>query len=70
AEAANRKGIVFVGFDAVDDAVAAVKDGKLAATVAQQPDLMGKLSVETALKYLGKTSVDANIPVDLSLVTK
>jgi len=70
AEAANREGIVFVGFDAVDDAVAAVKDGKLAATVAQQPDLMGKLSVETALKYLGKTSVDANIPVDLSLVTK
>ncbi len=70
AEAANREGIVFVGFDAVDDAVAAVKDGKLAATVAQQPGLMGKLSVETALKYLGKTSVDANIPVDLSLVTK
>jgi len=70
AEAANREGIVFVGFDAVDDAVAAVKEGKLAATVAQQPDLMGKLSVETALKYLGKTSVDANIPVDLSLVTK
>ncbi|MDY6867245.1 MAG: D-ribose ABC transporter substrate-binding protein [Chloroflexota bacterium] len=70
AEAANREGIIFVGFDAVDDAVAAVNDGKLAATVAQQPDLMGQLSVETAIKYLDKTSVDTNIPVDLSLVTK
>ena len=70
AEAAKRDGIVFVGFDAVDDAVAAVKDGKLAATVAQQPDLMGKLAVETALKSLGGEKVEANIPVDLSLVTK
>jgi len=70
AEAANREGIVFVGFDAVDDAVAAVKDGKLAATVAQQPDLMGQLSVETALEYLGGATVEANIPVDLSLVTE
>jgi ribose transport system substrate-binding protein len=70
AEAAKREGIVFVGFDAVDDAVAAVKDGKLAATVAQQPDLMGKLSVDTAIKFLGGTSVEANIPVDLSLVTE
>ena len=29
--------IVFVGFDAIDDAIAAIKDGTLAATVAQQP---------------------------------
>jgi ribose transport system substrate-binding protein len=70
AEAAKRTGIVFVGFDAIDDAVAAVKDGKLAATVAQQPELMGKLAVETAVKYLSGESVAASIPVDLSLVTK
>ncbi len=70
AEAAKREGIVFVGFDAVDDAVAAVKNGKLAATVAQQPDLMGKLAVEAAIKFLGGEKVEASIPVDLSLVTK
>ena len=70
AEAAGRTGIVFVGFDAVDDAVQAVKDGKLAATVAQQPSLMGTLAVYTALEHLNGMTVDAYIPVDLSLVVK
>lgn len=69
AEAAGRAGIVFVGFDAVDDAVQAVKDGKLAATVAQQPALMGQLAVETAVKALNGEQVTAYIPVALSLVT-
>jgi ribose transport system substrate-binding protein len=61
--------ITFVGFDAVDDAVAAVKEGTLAATVAQQPDMMGKLGVETAVAYLGGEDVPEYIPVDLALVT-
>jgi ribose transport system substrate-binding protein len=69
-EAANRTGIVFVGFDAIDDAVQAVKDGKLAATVAQQPAEMGRLAVETALKSLNGEKVEASIPVPLTLVTQ
>ncbi len=70
AEAAGRTGIVFVGFDAIDDAVKAVQEGKLAATVAQQPALMGELAVQTAVKYLNGEKVEAYIPVALSLVTK
>jgi ribose transport system substrate-binding protein len=70
AEAANRTGIVFVGFDAIDDAVQAVKDGKLAATVAQQPAEMGRLAVETALKSLNGEKVEPSIPVPLTLVTQ
>ena len=35
-EASGRE-IIIVGFDATDDAVAAVKEGKMSATVAQQP---------------------------------
>lgn len=70
AEAAGRKGIVFVGFDAVDDAVKAVKDGRLAATVAQQPKEMGLLGVEYAVKYLGGETIPDNIPVPLMLVTE
>ena len=70
AEAAGRTGIVFVGFDAVDDAVQAVKDGKLAATVAQQPALMGQLAVETSIKHLNGEAVESYIPVALSLVTE
>lgn len=68
AEAAGRTGIVFVGFDAVDDAVAAVDAGKLAATIAQQPSEMGRLGVENAIVFLGGASIDTYIPVDLALV--
>ncbi len=70
AEAAGRSAeIIFVGFDAVDDAVNAVNDGRLAATVKQQPALMGQLGVEVALRSLGGEPVDTYIPVDLSLVS-
>ena len=70
AAAAGRTGITFVGFDAVDDAVAAVKAGTLAATVAQQPSEMGKLGVEYAIRHLNGETVPASVPVDLALVTK
>lgn len=70
AKAAGRDAaITFVGFDAVDDAVAAVKAGELAATVAQQPAVMGQLGVETAVSYLNGDTVPTFIPVDLALVT-
>ena len=62
--------IVFVGFDAVDDARAAVAEGSLAATVAQQPALIGALGVEAALAYLEGNSVRESVPVDLQLVTE
>ena len=68
AKAAGREGIVFVGFDAVDDAIAAVQAGDLAATVAQPPDLIGYLGVETAAAYFAGAEVAASIPVDLALI--
>ncbi len=71
AQAAGRdKGIVFVGFDAVDDAVKAVKAGELEATVAQQPAVIGELGVKTAVDFLNGKSVQKNIPVPLSVVSK
>mgnify|MGYP001497377044 CR=1 FL=1 len=70
ATAAGREGITFVGFDAVDDAVAAVNNGTLAATVAQQPALIGQLGVETALAYLNGETVAESVPVSLALVQK
>jgi len=70
AEAAGRADkIIFIGFDAIDDAVTAVKAGKLAATIAQQPAEMGRLSVEMAAKSLRGETVDKYVPVPLSLVT-
>lgn len=67
---ASGKSILVVGFDAIDDAVQAVKDGKMAATVAQQPELIGALGVETADKVLKGETVEASIPVELKLVTE
>lgn len=70
AEAAGRaEEITFVGFDAIDDALQAVRDGRLAATVAQQPALMGELGVQTAVAYLNGEGVEDYIPVDLELIT-
>lgn len=70
AEAAGRADmIIFVGFDAIDDAVNAVEVGNLAATIAQQPALMGRLSVIEAIRFLNGEQVQGYIPVDLSLVT-
>ncbi len=67
---ASGKNILVVGFDAIDDAVASVNDGKMAATVAQQPDMIGALGVETAAKVLNGETVEKSIPVELKLVTK
>lgn len=67
---ASKRGILVVGFDATDDAVASVEAGDMAATVAQQPELMGKIAVETAVKALKGEKVDSNIPVELKLITK
>ena len=69
AKDAGRDGIVFVGFDAIDDAIAAVEAGSLTATIAQQPSEMGRLGVETAVKALKGDTVPSTIPVDLALVT-
>ena len=69
-EAVSGKDILVAGFDATDDAVAAVQEGRMAATVAQQPDLMGATAVETAQKLMNGDSVDKTIPVDVQLVTK
>lgn len=70
-EAAGRlSAIRIVGFDATDDAVKAVREGKMAATVAQKPRTMGAIAVETAKKVLDGASVDKFIPVPLELVTK
>lgn len=60
--------IIVVGFDAIPDALNAVKKGEMAATVAQQPYLMGQLAVQKAHEYL--TNKTVFIPVELELVTK
>lgn len=67
---ASGKQVLIVGFDGTDDGIAAVKRGKLGATIAQQPDLIGALGVETADKMLKGEKVEANIPVPLKVIAE
>ena len=68
-KAAGKEGkIQVVGFDATADAVKAVQDKKMAATVAQKPKDIGRLGVESAVKVMGGQSVEKSIPVPLELV--
>ena len=70
AKALKGKNIIVVGFDGNDDAVKAVQNGEMAATIAQQPDLMGSLAVENAIKVIKGENVEKEIPVDLKLIKK
>ncbi|WP_233119033.1 ribose ABC transporter substrate-binding protein RbsB [Aggregatibacter actinomycetemcomitans] len=67
--AANKK-VLVVGFDGTDDGMEAVKSGKMAATIAQQPALIGELGVVTADKLLKGEKVEAKIPVDLKVISE
>ena len=68
AVAASGKDIKIVGFDATDDAQKAVKDGKMAATVAQKPDKMGETAIGTAVKIMAGETVEKSIPVEVVLI--
>lgn len=64
------KDIPVVGFDGNDDALTSIQNGKLTATVAQQPELIGQLAVDAARDVLEGKEVEASIPAPLKLVTK
>lgn len=69
-QAAGKKDLVLVGFDGTDDGVKAVKGGKMAATIAQQPEKIGEIGVQTADKVLKGEEVEASIPVELKLINQ
>ncbi|PRR79707.1 ribose ABC transporter substrate-binding protein RbsB [Clostridium vincentii] len=52
---------IVVGFDGVDDALDAIESGDIKATVAQQADLIGSLSVELAQKIYNSEEVESEI---------
>ncbi|WP_195430063.1 ribose ABC transporter substrate-binding protein RbsB [Clostridium sp. D46t1_190503_E9] len=64
----NVKAMV-IGFDGNEDALDAVEKGEMIATVAQQPDLIGALGVELALKIYNGEAVDKEIAADLKIVS-
>lgn len=69
--AAGRTGRIRVlGFDAVEDARRALEAGTMVASVAQFPQEMGRIAVESAVKALNGETVPADVSVSIGLVTK
>lgn len=67
---ANMNNVLVVGFDATDDAVNSVEKGDMAATIAQQPKLIGETAVNLAHRYLSGEKVENFAPVELKLIAK
>ncbi|MGM0370527.1 MAG: D-ribose ABC transporter substrate-binding protein [Bacillota bacterium] len=59
-----------VGFDAIEDAMTAIKDGEMEATIAQQPDLMGEMAIEKAQMIANDKELKDYYPAKLKLITK
>ncbi|MGO3044211.1 D-ribose ABC transporter substrate-binding protein [Corynebacterium casei] len=57
------------GFDGTADGLAAVEDGKLEGTIAQQPDELGARAVEQAAAILDGETPEEEIPVEVVTVT-
>jgi ribose transport system substrate-binding protein len=69
--AAGKAGSIRVlGFDAVQDARKAIDAGTMAATVAQFPEEMGRVAVESAVKALKGQPLANEVGVRIELVTK
>lgn len=67
--ASGRGNVLIVGFDAQDDARTAIRDGRMHATIAQNPREMGRLAMISAHRLLNGESVPAEQPVAIQLVT-
>lgn len=69
-EAAGRKGIIVVGYDASEEARTLISKGTspLTADVAQDPYQIGRQTIDTIARHLAKDSVPAIIPVQVQMV--
>lgn len=70
-EKAGRLGqVAIVGFDAVPEAREAIRAGKIAADVIQQPRVIGETTIRAIADYVGGREVPASILIPCALFTK
>ena len=66
-----QKNPILVGFDGIPEAREAVINGKVSATIAQQPDKIGYLAVQSAIQILNGISAPKSTQfVDVQLIKK
>jgi ABC-type sugar transport system substrate-binding protein len=69
--AAGRQGeVVVIGLDGTRQALAAVRDGAMSATIAQYPYTIGGLAVEACLATIRGKAVPANVDAPVQAVTQ
>ncbi len=61
--------ITVIGYDALEDGRAAIDEGTLYASVAQEPDVMGSTGLELAIDYLNGNRIAKDISTSVYLVT-
>ncbi|MGP3919571.1 MULTISPECIES: D-ribose ABC transporter substrate-binding protein [unclassified Nonomuraea] len=64
------KEVKVVGFDGTPDGLKAIEAGTLAASIAQQPALLGQQSVQNAVKAAGGEKLEATLNVPVKVATK
>lgn len=61
--------IKLIGCDAIDPALAAIKSGKMAATIAEPPFFLGKEAIKTAMKISKGETIEKSVILGSTLVT-
>jgi len=69
-QAKMKNSVIVVGIDAIADALKAVKDGRLDATVFQDAKAQGRTAIEIALKMIKKEQYQKETYIPFRLVTK
>ena len=64
------KDLYVVGFDGTTDGLQAVKDGKMLATIKQQPDWMGLTDIDDMESVLDGKTIDKTIDAPTVVVNK
>lgn len=67
-KSAGRDDVIVVGFDAIDDALCAIKGGEMTATVAQFPRVMGVVGVDLMVRYLNGEEVPEKVDSGAALI--
>ncbi len=70
AQAGKQGEIAVIGFDAVDEARNAIRQGRMTGSIAQSPSEMGRIAVETAVNTRNGQAVESEIPVPITLITQ
>lgn len=68
-QAGKTEDVLVCGVNGDPDGINGVKNGELAATVFQNPDLQAVTALETALQYINGEQPEAEIMIDFELVT-